>query len=325
MDDIAKKPNKRDGAPNPSAKAAEDETDSDPSIQSLSDTEEREARERAGPRATVVYASISARGIEELARPAVSLWGSGVSAGLIITISIIAEALLLHAMPAFEGRKAVADIGYTLGFLIVIMGRLQLFTENTITPVLPLLADPSKRRLWRTVRLWVIVFAANTVGTFIAAGMLVGGDIVRPDQLDAIIAVAQVVTGHTPFETLRYGVVAGFLIAALVWCLPTARGSEFFLIFFITYIIALGEFVHVVAGSGEAFLLLFAGHVSVGFVFLEFLLPAFVGNVLGGTLLFAGLAYVQVMDEIHEEKHGRRGSVKAALHAPLLKREKPSN
>jgi formate/nitrite transporter FocA (FNT family) len=280
----------------------DEQADTEPAIENLTRSEEREAIERAGPRAPVVYASISARGLEEINRPWVSLVGSGFASGLIMMLSVLAEGLLHSVLPGFGGREAVTDLGYTLGFLIVILGRLQLFTENTITPVLPLLANPSKRFLYRTGRLWVLVFAANLAGTFVAAFMLAYGDIVTPEQLAATVDVSMKVLSHTPLETMRYGVIAGFLIAALVWCMPTTRGAEFPMIFFITYVIALGDFTHVIAGSGEGFLVFLTGNASFGFVTLGLILPAFLGNILGGTLLFAALAYVQVMEEISADR-----------------------
>ncbi len=281
----------------------------DPAIQSLTAGEELDAMERAGPRAPVVYASISARGLEELNRPFISLLGSGISAGLILMMSVIAEGLIHHELPEFQGAELIADIGYTFGFLIVIIGRMQLFTEDTITPVLPLLANPTKRAFMRTGRLWSVVFTANLIGTFVAAFTLTYGDIVRPDQLHAIIEVSGKVMENTPFETLRYGIIAGFLIAALVWCMPTLRGGEFLMIFFITYLIALGDFTHVIAGSGEGFLLYLDGQVDGAWLFYGLIGPALIGNVIGGTVLFAVLAYVQVMEEISEDKKPSRSRI----------------
>lgn len=279
--------------------------DVDPAIQSLTKGEELDAMERAGPRAPVVYASISARGLEELNRPFISLLGSGISAGLILMMSVIGEGLIHHQLPEFQGAELIADIGYTFGFLIVIIGRMQLFTEDTITPVLPLLANPTKRAFSRCARLWAIVFAANMVGTFCAALMIAWGDIVTDAQFEGIMEVSRIVTERDAFATLRYGVIAGFLIAALVWCMPTSRGGEFFLIFVITYVIALGDFTHVIAGSGEGFLLWLNGEVTMLWVIFGLIVPAFVGNVLGGTVLFATLAYVSVMEEINQHKHQR--------------------
>ncbi len=283
------------------------ENDQDPAIDSLSTGEEQDAIERAGPRPQVVYASISARGQEELNRPAISLFGSGVAAGLLIMMSVIAEALIMMQLPDVKGAKLIGDVGYTFGFLIVILGRLQLFTENTITPVLPLLANPTRRAFNRTGRLWLIVFTANLTGVLMAATLLAWGDIVTDAQFAAIMEVSGKVAEHTPFETLRYGVIAGVLIAAIVWCLPTAGGNPFLLIFTMTYLIALGDFTHVIAGSGEGFLLLMEGQVTLGWLIFGLILPAFVGNVIGGTVLFATLAYVQVAEEISQNKRRREG------------------
>jgi len=291
-------------------RGGEGDTEHDAAIQSLTRGEELEAIERAGPRAPVVYASISARGLEEINRPALSLVGSGFASGLIMMVSVIAEGVLHGKLPGFSGRALVADLGYTIGFLIVILGRMQLFTENTITPVLPLLANPGRSILWRTGRLWLLVFAANMAGTFFAALMLVHGAVIAPEHLAATVEISQKVIAHTPLETMRYGIIAGFLIAALVWCMPTARGSEFMMIFAITYVIAAGDFTHVIAGSAEGFLLLFTGDAGLGLVIWGLIVPAFAGNVLGGTLLFAALAYVQVMEEISV---GRRQAKRTPL------------
>jgi formate/nitrite transporter FocA (FNT family) len=99
-------------------------------------------------------------------------------------------------------------------------------------------------------------------------------------------------------DMLLQGIPSGFLIAAMVWMIPSAEGADFWVIVVITYIIALGDMVHVVAGSAEAFLLLFAGDIGLWHVFGIFMAPAFAGNVIGGTVLFALLAYGQVKEEI---------------------------
>ena len=109
------------------------------------------------------------------------------------------------------------------------------------------------------------------------------------------------VAGHlihlSPADALLYGIPAGFYIAAIVWMLPSARGSEVFVIMIFTYLIATGGFTHVIAGSTEAFLLLLDGRIGVADA-ASLILPALAGNVIGGTGLFALLAYGQVRDEI---------------------------
>ena len=65
----------------------------------------------------------------------------------------------------------------------------------------------------------------------------------------------------------------------------------------LTYVMALGDFTHVVVGSGELFLLLFDGTVDSVYVMTR-IIAIMVGNVIGGTGLFALLAYGQVRSEM---------------------------
>jgi formate/nitrite transporter FocA (FNT family) len=91
---------------------------------------------------------------------------------------------------------------------------------------------------------------------------------------------------------------AGFLIAAMVWLMPSAEGAQFWVVTLMTYLIAVGEFAHIVAGSVEAFLLVANGQLGIGSMVVNFTAPVLLGNMIGGTALFALLSYAQVMKEI---------------------------
>ncbi len=184
-----------------------------------------------------------------------------------------------------------------MGFLIVVIGRLQLFTEVTITVVLPILATPHTRLVLRGARLWALVLAANLVGTFVSAAFVYFGG-VSPEHVGQFLALASAHSDRTFWETLSYGVPAGFLVAALVWMLPSAGGSGVLLVVIISYFIAAGELAHVVVGSTAAFLLVFAQSADLLHILVAVTLPAFLGNVLGGTGLFALIAYGQVRKEL---------------------------
>ena len=264
----------------------------------LSKQESREVEERLRLRAPVVYEIVRAEGEEELARPVASLWWSGLAAGIAISMSVVSEGLLRRHVPDVPWRPLIEDLGYTVGFLIVVLGRLQLFTENTITAVLPLMAERTPHNLYQTGRLWGIVFAANIVGTMIFALAATYGGIFPPDQIDAFREISLHFMSKPPFEMMLHGIPAGFLIAVMVWMIPSAKGADFWVILLLTYLIALGDFSHVIAGSAEAFLLLAHGEIGLWQTFAGFLAPAFVGNVIGGTALFTVLAYSQVRKEL---------------------------
>src|SRR4029079_14510293 len=126
--------------------------------------EEQEVHERSSPSGKIVYKAISKEGEEELERSSSALFWSGLAAGLSMGFSMIAEGLLTSFLPDEHWRPLVAKFGYSAGFLIVILGRQQLFTENTLTPVLPFLQRKPKASATNVLRLWAIVLAANLIG-----------------------------------------------------------------------------------------------------------------------------------------------------------------
>ena len=264
----------------------------------ISEREVRQVEDMATPRTPVIYEVVRRLGDEELNRPAVSLWWSGVAAGLSISFSLLAQAVLDLHLPDAPWRPMVSSAGYCVGFLICILGRQQLFTESTITVVLPVLADFKWATVWQIVQLWVIVLLANLAGTLFAALFCYYAPVLAPALLEQMIAISRGMTELGWWEMAFHGVTSGFLIAAMVWMIPSAESAKFWVITLMTYLIALGNFTHIVAGSMEAYLLVLAGDWHAGHAVLQFFVPVLIGNMVGGTALFALISYAQVMEEI---------------------------
>lgn len=265
----------------------------------MTEAEQTDVDELAAPRARIIYEVVRRQGDEELSRPIGSLFWSGLAAGITIIASIVFEGALLHKSPAeMPMRQAISDLGYTLGFLMVILGRMQLFTEQTIITVLPNLATPGWRKLAVTARLWAVVFVANMLGTCLAAAITVYLHVMGRDLTAAMLEASGSLLHKAPLDMLLQAIPAGFLIASIAWIRAGVAQSDFWIIFVLTYAIALGDFPHVVAGSAEAFLLVFDGQIGMGHAIGSIILPALVGNVIGGTGLFAILAHAQVRQEM---------------------------
>jgi formate/nitrite transporter FocA (FNT family) len=264
----------------------------------LSEDEQEAVDEREAASAQVIHEVVRRHGDEELERPAASLIWSGLAGGVAISTSILGEALLESRLPVTEWSPLVASMGYTLGFLIVILGGLQLFTESTLSAVLPVATHPGRRNMGRLLRFWVFVFLANMAGTMLIAGLSNYGLIGASEHREAMLTLSRRLLEHDFFETLKLAVPAGFLIAAVPWVMPSSKGQQFWVVFVLTYFIAVGGFAHVVAGSGEAWLLAFAGETSFAHAAFGMILPALIGNVIGGTGLFAVLAHAQVKQEL---------------------------
>ena len=265
----------------------------------ITEREVRDVEEMSTPRTPVIYEVIRRQGVEELARPSFSLWWSGVAGGLSISFSLLAMAILETHLPEAGWRVLVTSMGYTIGFLIVILGRQQLFTESTITAVLPALKDTTLENLWGVARLWAIVLAANLAGTLFAAIFCSFAPVLPNELLDSMRSISRhSLSGHSWWEMVFDGVSSGFLMAAMVWMIPAAEMLKVYVIVLMTWLIAVGGFTHIVAGSVEAFLLLVAGEWSIGILIWQFLIPVLIGNIIGGTALFAVLSYAQVKEEI---------------------------
>ena len=249
--------------------------------------------------ASVIFEAIRREGEYELSRPTSELWWSGVAAGLAISTSVLLKGFLESVLPDVAWAAGVSNFGYTVGFLIVILGRMQLFTESTITPILPLFLNPSRYKLYKLLRLWSVVFAANIVGCAAAALVLVHGNILPAVRFKGVLAISHHYAEATALEHFSWGIPAGFLIAALVWILSRMESAgEVLMIIIMTYVIGLGGMSHVVAGSTELFVLVASGELSFLKAILNGILPALAGNVLGGTGIFTALTYAQVRQEI---------------------------
>ena len=268
----------------------------------LADKTEEESVERATKLAPkLIYEVIRRDGDEELERTTRALIWSGVAAGMMISFSVVGEAILRTYLPDTPSRYLIENLGYSLGFLIVILGRMQLFTENTITTVLPVMHDPCATMVMRMLRLWGIVLAANVVGAFAIATLYAFTPALPAEIAPALIALSEHATGFAPTEAFFRAIPAGILVASIVWMLPQAESGAFLLIATFTWLIAAGDFTHIVAGSVEMAYLMVQGQLRFTDAMSRFFLPVLAGNVIGGTAVFTLMAYGQVKDEVGPE------------------------
>jgi len=262
--------------------------------EALGEDERKEAASRSSLGVHIVHEAIRMEGEEELRRPASALGWSALAAGMSMGFSLVAEALLRSALPDAPWRPLIAKLGYTVGFLVVILGRQQLFTENTLTVILPLLERRTWRALRSVLRLWAIVLAGNVAGAFVFAGLIGIHDVFRPELQETFRQLGrETMAPDFALKAVR-GIFGGWLIALTVWLLPAASNARVFVILLVTYVVGLGQFTHIIAGSVETAYLVTVGELSWARYVTGFLVPAFVGNAIGGVSLVAALNHAQV-------------------------------
>jgi formate/nitrite transporter FocA (FNT family) len=262
----------------------------------LTAEEQEDVERRSSPRTEVVYEAICEEGENELGRSSPTLAWDGLAAGLSMGFSLLAEGLLRSHLPDAAWRPLVSKLGYSVGFLVIVLGRQQLFTENTLTVILPFLQRPYASTLRNVLRLWAVVFLTNTAGALLFAFVVGRTELFEPQTRAAFSDIAHDALQGWWALTLLKGVFAGWLIALMVWMLPAAESARFFVVVVMTYLVALGGFSHIIAGSVEVFYALLTGGAGLG-DYLGWMLPTLAGNIIGGTTLVAALGHAQVAGE----------------------------
>jgi len=260
----------------------------------LEPQEAKKADEEEALTADVTYEVIRREGKKELERSLGALAWSGLAAGLAMALTFVAEGLIRAHLPDANWRPLLTKLGYPFGFLVVIMASQQLYTENTLLPVVNVLVERTMAVAKKMFSLWGVVLLGNLIGAFIMGWVLARTSLVEPDIRGALRAIA--LDGMSPgyWSVFLRAIVAGWLIAGLVWMLPASESAHVTVIFLMTYLVGIGQFSHVIAGSVGAYFLVANGDISLWTATAGFTLPALIGNTVGGVTLVAALNHAQV-------------------------------
>lgn len=287
----------------------------------LSAEEEREVDENQPPRPAVLHETIRIQGDHELERSVAALWWSALAAGLTMGLSLMAMGLFKSRLPDIESSHVIASLGYSAGFLAVILARQQLFTENTLTAVLPVMSQPTLSNLGRLFRLWGVVLFGNLCGTLLVAYVMLHLPIFDSKTDHAFLEIGRKVMENDVTHMFSKGIVSGWMIATMVWMIASMEAAKIWIIVLITYLMALGDFTHIVVGSAEVSYLVFAGELSWSDFWLVFAAPTLGGNIIGGSFIFAILSHAQIRSEKDTTAKLERDRLKKIEEKKRLKEE----
>jgi formate/nitrite transporter FocA (FNT family) len=232
---------------------------------------------------------------QELLRPAAALFWSSLASGMVIGFSFLASAFAAYTAPG-PYAHAWASVAYPLGFIFVIMARSELFTENTLGPVIPFLERRDRKTFRQLLRIWALLLIGNLLGAAIFGITLAQTPIVEPGMDAELLRIAGEATSGGFGQVVWSAVFGGWLIALLAWLLGSTRSTpaQIMLIWLCTFPISALRFRHSIAGSVEAFYRASLGDASWLAMLGDFVVPAVIGNAIGGVLLVALLNYSQV-------------------------------
>ena len=271
----------------------------------LGQRDKRLAADHTAPQALVIHELVREEGEQGLKRSASSLAWSGFAAGLSMGFSFLTLALIRSCLPDAPWQRLVDSVGYSVGFLIVILGRQQLFTESTVTALLPLLIRRDAETLLAVIRFWAVVLLAN-LGGAIAFAALISPKWLFPEPVyQALVETGHEAVSGSFLPIMLRAVLAGWLIALMVWILPSARSARVLVILILTYVVALGRFSHTVAAATDSAFLVFSGHGTIVDFLWRFLAPTFIGNAIGGICLVGLLNHAPHAAQLQAEPEDR--------------------
>ncbi|MFZ0516244.1 MAG: formate/nitrite transporter family protein [Acidobacteriaceae bacterium] len=254
------------------------------------------------PTADEIYEQVSKNARHELDRPAIALAVSGLAGGITMGLTALSVSIVTASLPPSTISSFIAQLVYPLGFIAVIVGRAQLFTENTLYPVALMFAE--RRHVRTTLRLWSIVLPSNLVGAFLFAVLAVRTGGLRPEYVAAMVKIGQQAADVSWSHVFWSAVIGGWIIALVAWLVSGSHSitGSVMLIWLLTFLVGLGHFAHCIASSGEILAAVLQHAVSVSQYF-RWLLPAVLGNIIGGVLIVTLLEYGQVKGG-EQEGHG---------------------
>ena len=248
----------------------------------------------ARPSAEEIYNQVATNARQELRRSSLSLGISGFGGGAFMGLSAMGTALALSLLGTSDRAQLISRMFYPIGFIVVIIGRSQLFTENTLYPVALVLAE--RKHLWNTLRLWAVVLPSNVCGAFAFALLAARTPALNPHVVDALTQLGLDAASHPVATVFWSGVMGGWIIALAAWLVSGSHSitGSVMVIWVLTFVVGLGNFAHCIAASGEVFVAVLTHHAAWS-AYPRWFLPAVSGNICGGVLMVTILEYGQVI------------------------------
>jgi formate/nitrite transporter FocA (FNT family) len=273
----------------------------------LSEEQAEEALKPLGEEAPEVVDRGARIGAKRLARPLIGDAMTSFIGGMSVSFGAVAlgwaaacvGGSIDHPSPA----SLVGSLAFPVGFLILLIGKSELFTENFFLPVTAVLER--RGSLFQLLSLWCVSLAFNLVGCAVFAMIVSYPGVLDHDAAREIMLLAQHKMTYPFLTAFVKAIFAGWLMTLLTWLLVAARGlgPRVFIIWAIATLIVLGKFNHVVISASEIFMAMLLGApIGIGAWFTKNFLPALAGNLLGGTVFVTLLFYVQA--QYTTDSHG---------------------
>jgi formate/nitrite transporter FocA (FNT family) len=244
-----------------------------------------------------IFEAAVANAREEIKRSVRTLIFSGIAGGITMGLTGLGVASVRALIGDGGWQQLVSCVIYPVGFITVIIGRAQLFTENTLYPVVLVL--DKRRYLAATLRLWAVVFASNVFGALLFALLMMKTSAVRPEIISQLLRLGIEAAHGSASQLFWSGVIGGWLIALTAWTVTASHWTigQLVMVWLLTFVVGVGKFAHCIATSTAILSVVVSGGMPL-MGYLRWIIPATLGNIFGGVFLVSLLNYGQVREII---------------------------
>ncbi|HEX8925406.1 MAG TPA: formate/nitrite transporter family protein [Terriglobales bacterium] len=249
-----------------------------------------------------IFRNVEDSAHDELGRSTRALAFSGIAGGLGMGLTGLGVASAQATLGSGHTQEFVSLLFYPIGFISVIIGRAQLFTENTLYPVALVLSE--RRHFLGMLRLWIVVFACNVVGALLFATIAIRAGAVHSEVASALVSLGVRAVQGNAYSIFVSGIFGGWIIALTAWTVSASHWTigQIAVVWLLTVVVGMGHFAHCIASSGEILSAVLAGHVGWG-NYAAWLGSATAGNIVGGVTFVTVLNFGQVSDKYLHAKN----------------------
>uniref|UniRef100_A0A8A2VEB5 Formate/nitrite transporter family protein n=1 Tax=Haloterrigena alkaliphila TaxID=2816475 RepID=A0A8A2VEB5_9EURY len=247
-----------------------------------------------------IFHRIVAAADDEITTGTRELFFSALAAGFAITLTFMLYASLTEAT---GGAPIAGALLYPLGFVYIIIGDYQLYTENTLPPVALVLERLASVPALLSV--WTIVLFGNLAGGTLGAYVLANTGVFSPDTMAVAVEIAESAAATPWWDLFFKGIFAGLIVAGVVWLDYASQDttSRLVLVYIAFLAIPLGNLFHGVVSATEATFLVFRGQLPLATGAFDFVLPVLLGNTLGGIVLVTVVNYFQAVEREYQSQN----------------------
>lgn len=250
---------------------------------------------------TEIWEESVEEGERRLSRSVAGLISTGAVGGLDVMLGIVGLTVVSGALAAVmpeETAHVFGSLAFGIGFVLLIVGRSELFTENFLVPITTVIRGSKRAR--SVLRLWGGTLVGNLAMLVGLAALLSQAGLMPPSSLDAASAVAETFAERDFLAALFSAIVAGSLMTLLTWLAHAAESdsARIVIAFLVGFLLAAPSLNHAVVSVGEMAFGLFADRGSAEWIDLIQNFPvAVLGNLIGGLTLVTALRVIQVRGE----------------------------